>query len=98
MINTLKVGKYLEQGVQKKPGGFGDRAKVSTSTCQVCLQDPKLYNQVYRKSYLYDQALISDLLHEESLSFASVMFEDIKQFSFSPMHMTMQYSLKTFYA
>ena len=37
---------YLDQGVVKKPAGFGDPGKISTQTCQVCLQDPKTYNQV----------------------------------------------------
>ena len=41
-----QVKQYLDQGVAKKPPGFGDRGKVSTQTCQVCLQDPKTYNQV----------------------------------------------------
>ena len=51
LIDTLQVGKYLEEGVQKKPGGFGNKGKVSTSTCQVCLQDPKLYNKVSKQSH-----------------------------------------------
>ena len=42
----LQLKQYLEQGVAKKPAGYGDRAKVSTQTCQVCLQDPRTYNQV----------------------------------------------------
>ena len=60
---------YLDQGVVKKPAGFGDPGKISTQTCQVCLQDPKTYNQV------------------ESLTAPPVMFEDVKGYSNSPMHM-----------
>lgn len=66
-----KVAQYLQQGVAKKPAGFGDPSKVSTQTCQVCLQDPKTYNQ------------------KSSLAAAPVMFEDIKEYSCSPMHMWM---------
>ena len=39
-----KVAKYYEQGIVKKPPGFGHPGKVSTQTCQVCLTDPKTYN------------------------------------------------------
>ena len=67
-----KVAQYLQQGVAKKPAGFGDPSKVSTQTCQVCLQDPKTYNQ------------------KSSLAAAPVMFEDIKEYSCSPMHMWMR--------
>ena len=34
------------QGIKRKPEGFGDPVKVSTSTCMVCLQDPRTYCQV----------------------------------------------------
>ena len=40
-----KVATYLQQGVVKKPPGFGHPGKVSTQTCQVCLSDPRTYNQ-----------------------------------------------------
>ena len=39
-----KVATYHQQGILKKPPGFGHPAKISTSTCQVCLTDPKTYN------------------------------------------------------
>ena len=41
----LQVAKYYQEGVAKKLTGYGDPAKVSTQTCQVCLQDPRTYNQ-----------------------------------------------------
>lgn len=66
------MAKYYQEGVAKKPTGYGDPAKVSTQTCQVCLQDPRTYNQ------------------ESSLAAAPVMFEDIKHYSCSPMHMWMR--------
>ena len=84
LVNTLHDGKerlfmcqhlvaeYLKVGVAKKPAGFGQRDKVSTQTCMVCLTDPKTYSQV------------------ESLSALPVMFEDIKGYSMSPMHIRMR--------
>lgn len=51
-----------------------------------------------KDNHIYDQAPTFDLLQEESLAFPPVMFEDIKQFSFSPMHMTMRYSCQLFKA
>ena len=57
LINTLhdgkerlimaqhKVATFHQQGIIKKPPGFGHPAKISTQTCQVCLTDPKTYNQ-----------------------------------------------------
>ena len=40
-----KVDEYHKKGIMKKPPGFGHPAKVSTSTCQVCLTNPKAYVQ-----------------------------------------------------
>ena len=41
---TAKLEEYLEQGIVKKPPGFGEKNKISTSTCMVCLQPPSTYN------------------------------------------------------
>ena len=41
-----KLAESVKEGVSKKPKCFGDPGKVSTSTCMICLQDPKTYNQV----------------------------------------------------
>ena len=46
IIQVLKVAEYHKKGIYLKPKNFGDAAKVSTSTCMVCLQDPKTYNKV----------------------------------------------------
>ena len=46
IIQVLKVAEYHKKGIYLKPKNFGNAAKVSTSTCMVCLQDPKTYNQV----------------------------------------------------
>ena len=41
-----KVDEYHKKGIMKKPPGIGHPAKVSTSTCQVCLnKNPKAYVQ-----------------------------------------------------
>ena len=66
------VAEYLKDGIAKKPAGFGQRGKVSTQTCMVCLTDPKTYSQV------------------QSLSAPPVLFEDIKGYSLSPMHLKMR--------
>ena len=47
-----KLAESLKEGVSKKPKGFGDPGKVSTSTCMICLQDPKTYNQVENVKFL----------------------------------------------
>ena len=54
-----KVARYLEEGVVKKPSGFGHPGKVSTQTCQVCLTDPKTYNQ--EQSLSADPVLFPDI-------------------------------------
>ena len=67
-----KLASYLKEGIVKKPKGFGQPGKICTKTCQVCLTDPKTYNQ------------------EQSLAAEPVLFEDIKTYSLSPMHMRMR--------
>ena len=64
-----KVDEYNEQGIQKKPSGFGKKNTVSSATCQVCLTNPSTYND------------------PESLDANPVMFEDIKGYGISTMHM-----------
>ena len=66
---TAKLKEYLEEGITKKPPGFGDPDKISTSTCMVCLTPPDTYN------------------NPDSLSATPIMFEDIKGWGLSSMHM-----------
>ena len=66
---SAKVEEYLEQGVAKKQGDFGEKNKISTSTCMVCLTPPSTYN------------------NPDSLNAEPVMFEDIKAYGISSMHM-----------
>ena len=66
---TAKLEEYLEQGISKKPAGFGEQNKISTSTCMVCLTPPSTYN------------------NPDSLSASPIMFEDIKNWGLSSMHM-----------
>ena len=54
-----KVATYHQQGIVKKPQGFGHPAKVSTQTCQVCLCDPRTYNQ--EQSLSADPVLFPDI-------------------------------------
>ena len=58
---NLQVAKYYQEGVVKKPAGYGDPAKVSTQTCQVCLQDPKSYNQ--ESSLAAAPVMFADIKH-----------------------------------
>ena len=66
---TAKLEDYHERGIAKKPPGFGEPNKISTSTCMVCLTPPNTYNS------------------PDSLCAAPVMFEDIKGWGLSSMHM-----------
>ena len=66
---TAKLEEYLEQGIAKKPAGFGEQNKISTSTCMVCLTPPNTYS------------------NPESLHAAPIMFDDIKSWGMSSMHM-----------
>ena len=66
---TAKLEEYLEKGIAKKPAGFGQQNKISTSTCMVCLTPPNTYN------------------NPDSLYATPVMFEDIRGWGLSPMHM-----------
>ena len=54
-----KVKTYHEQGIIKKPPGYGHPAKLDTKTCQVCLTDPKTYNQL--SSLSAEPVLFSDI-------------------------------------
>ena len=40
-----KVATYLNQGIIKKPAGYGKQDKISTATCMVCLMPPTTYNK-----------------------------------------------------
>ena len=64
-----KLEEYLEKGIAKKPPGFGQPNKISTSTCMVCLTPPTTYS------------------NPDSLYANPIMFEDIKGWGMSPMHM-----------
>jgi hypothetical protein len=46
IMTRMQVAEYYKQGIKRKPEGYGEPNKVSTSTCMVCLQDPKTYCQV----------------------------------------------------
>ena len=66
---TAKVEEYLEQGIEKKQAGFGEKNKILTSTCMVCLTHPYTYN------------------NPDSLNAEPVMFNDIRSYGISSMHM-----------
>ena len=54
-----KVASYNQQGIVKKPAGYGHPGKVATQACQVCLTDPKTYNQ--EKSLSAEPVLFHDI-------------------------------------